>query len=67
MAQGFITSFDVRRGTGFVQQARDADRIPFTVDSSAEEVHLGDEVKFAVVGGKAGLMAKNVRLVQREY
>lgn len=65
MTQGFVTSFDARRGTGFVQQARESDRIPFTANRSAS-IQSGDQVEFAVVGGKAGVMAKGVRPLQQD-
>ena len=65
MTQGFVASFDARRGTGFVQQARESDRIPFTTRHSVSDLQCGDPVEFAVVGGKAGLMAVDVRPLDR--
>ncbi len=65
MTQGFVSSFDARRGTGFVQQARESDRIPFTTHRMNGELRSGDQVEFAVIGGKAGVIATNVRPVRQ--
>ncbi len=65
MTQGFIDSFDARKRRGFVRQGRKADLIPFRAQRSDESLNAGDSVEFAVVGGKAGLMAQNVRPLRR--
>ena len=65
MTQGFVASFDARRRRGFVKQGRKADLIPFRMQRSEEPLNAGDSVEFAVVGGKAGVMAQNVRPLRR--
>ncbi len=65
MTQGFVASFDSRRRRGFVQLGRKADLIPFSVHHSEAALTTGDAVEFAVIGGKAGLMAQNVRPLHR--
>ncbi|MCH7639199.1 MAG: cold shock domain-containing protein [Bacteroidetes bacterium] len=65
MTQGFVASFDTRRRRGFVQLGRKADLIPFSVHQSEAALTTGDAVEFAVIGGKAGLMAQNVRPLRR--
>ena len=64
MTQGFVASFDTRRRRGFVQLGRNADLIPFSVHQTDAALSAGDAVEFAVIGGKAGLMAQNVRPLQ---
>ena len=67
MARGYVSSFDSRRGIGFIRQAHGADRIPFTLrDHEGRSVRTGDPVEFAVVGGKAGVRATGVRGVERD-
>lgn len=61
MTQGYVASFNARTRRGFVQQGQHGDLIPFMVPQSDLEFNPGDFVEFAVVGGKAGLMALNVR------
>ncbi len=65
MTQGFVASFDTRRRRGFVQQGRKADLIPFRAQHADAVLSAGDAVEFAVIGGKAGLMAQNVRPLRR--
>lgn len=64
MTRGYVTSFDDRRGTGFIQRAHGEDRIPFST-RDAEERHFreGDVVAYKVTGGKAGVIAYQVRRV----
>ncbi len=66
MTQGFVASFDTRRRRGFVQLGRKADLIPFSAHRSDVALSAGDAVQFAVIGGKAGLMAQNVRLLRHQ-
>lgn len=67
MTRGYVTSFDARRGVGFVRQAHGADRIPFAArDSDHRSFQAGDTVEFAVIGGKAGVRATSVRGLARE-
>ena len=66
MTQGFVASFDVRRRRGFVQLGRKADPIPFSAHRSDVPLSAGDAVQFAVIGGKAGLMAHNVRPLRHQ-
>jgi len=66
MTQGYVASFDARRRRGFVQLCRKADLIPFDAKRSDDALNTGDAVKFAVIGGKAGLMAQNVRRINEQ-
>ena len=66
MTQGFVASFDTRRRRGFVQLGRKADLIPFSMRQSGAALTAGDAVEFAVIGGKAGLMAQNVRPLRHQ-
>jgi len=61
MTRGTVSSFNSQRGTGFVRHSAGADRIPF---SAREEAYrAGEPVEFTVVGGKAGVMAREVRRI----
>ena len=62
MIRGTITSYNARRGTGFVRHHAGADRIPFSARHSREDAYrAGEPVVFTVVGGKAGVQAREVR------
>lgn len=64
MTRGFVSQFDDRRGTGFVQHHHTGSRIPFTIrDARDDAFKPGDAVEYTVVGGKAGVMAQRVRRV----
>lgn len=64
MTRGTVQSFNARRGTGFVRHSTGADRIPFSARDSREEAYrVGEPVEFTVVGGKVGVMAREVRSV----
>ena len=64
MTRGPVQSFNTRRGTGFVRHSTGADRIPFSARDSREEAYrVGEPVEFTVVGGKVGVMAREVRSV----
>jgi cold shock CspA family protein len=61
MTQGYVTSFDARRGTGFVQQ-QNGSRIPFTLrDDESRSLRAGDRVAYTVTGGMAGVKAQLIR------
>lgn len=62
MTQGYVTSFDARRGIGFVQRQHGQDRIPFTMRSGESSLlQEGDAVEYRVTGGKTGPKAYRVR------
>jgi cold shock CspA family protein len=64
LIRGTVYSFNPRRGTGFVRHSTGADRIPFSARDSREEAYrAGEPVEFTVVGGKAGVIAREVRSV----
>lgn len=69
MTRGFVTSFNARRGTGFVRLAcgTETDRIPFSIrDAKSRSFSTGEAVEFAVIGGKAGVVATTVRPVEQD-
>ena len=62
MIRGTVHSFNPRRGTGFVRHAAGTDRIPFSARHAREDAYrTGEPVEYTVVGGKAGVMAREVR------
>lgn len=64
LIRGTVHSFNPRRGTGFVRHSTEADRIPFSARYAREDAYrVGEPVEFTVVGGKAGVMAREVRSV----
>jgi cold shock CspA family protein len=64
MVRGYVTSFDARRGVGFIQRTVGTDRIPFTArDGEGLRFAEGDTVEYKVTGGKAGVIAYQVRRV----
>ena len=64
MTRGYVSSFDARRGTGFIQRAHGADRIPFTArDAEGRSFREGERVEYRVIGGKAGVVAQEVRRI----
>lgn len=64
LIRGTVHSFNTRRGTGFVRHSTGADRIPFSARDSREEAYrVGESVEFTVVGGKAGVIAREVRRI----
>ena len=65
MIQGTIQTYDPRRGTGFLSPAQREDRFPFVVrPDQAGPLSAGDTVEFSVGGGRAGLLARDVRRVR---
>lgn len=61
-ATGYIESYDASKGQGFIQLDDDEDEtVPFDEVAEGMTVKEGDRVRFDVVGGMAGRMAKNVR------
>jgi cold shock CspA family protein len=66
MTRGFVTSFNTRRGTGFVRQATGTERIPFSTRATqGRSFRTGEAVEFSVTGGKAGVVATTVRPLSR--
>lgn len=64
LIRGTVHSFNLRRGTGFVRHSVGADRIPFSARDAREEAYrAGESVEFTVVGGKAGVIAREVRRI----
>ena len=64
LTRGTVHSFNLRRGTGFVRHSTGADRIPFSARDAREEAYrAGEPVEFTVVGGKVGVMAREVRRI----
>ncbi len=59
-----MTTFDARRGVGYVRHTEGSTLVPFSArDIHGETPGLGDPVEYTVVGGKAGVAAKQVRRV----
>ena len=66
MTKGTISSYNPRRGTGYVQHAQSVDRIPFSARHAHDDrFQDGDAVEFSVVGGLAGVAARGVRRIAR--
>ena len=66
MTKGTISSYNPRRGTGFVRHERGIDTIPFSVrHAHHDEFSNGDPVEFTVVGGLTGVVARGVRRLDR--
>ncbi len=65
MTHGTVNDYNPRRGTGFVRPAHGADLFPFS-HRPAPTVPLqsGDPVQFTVVGGRIGIVARDVRRVR---
>lgn len=64
MTRGYVTSYDERRGIGFVQQFQGANRIPFCApDADRAAIREGDPVEYRVIGGKVGVRAHLIRRV----
>ena len=62
MIKGTISSYNPRRGTGFVRHAQGLDQIPFSIRHADDDrFQDGDSVEFTVVGGLAGVAARGVR------
>lgn len=65
MTTGTVNDYNPRRGTGFVRPAHGSDRIPFTLrPTEAAPLQSGDTVRFSVVGGRTGIVARDVRRVR---
>ncbi len=66
MTKGTISSYNPRRGTGYVRHDRGIDNIPFSLrHAHHDDFSNGDAVEFTVVGGKAGVAARGVRRLER--
>ena len=66
MLRGRVSSFNSRRGTGYVRRVDAGDAIPFSLrHADGTQFADGDEVHYTVVGGKAGVVARGVRRVSR--
>ena len=64
MTKGIVAAFDARRGVGYVQHTEGTNRVPFSVRYvQGDAPAIGDVVNYTVTGGKAGVMAKNVRRI----
>lgn len=64
MIKGTITSYNARRGVGYVRHTRGNAGIPFSLRHAQDrEFADGDSVEFTVRGGKAGVAAHGVRRV----
>ena len=64
MTRGIVAAFNARRGVGYVQLHEGRTRIPFTArDIHGDQPGQGDSVEYTVVGGKAGVAAKQVRRI----
>ena len=64
MTKGIVTAFDARRGVGYVQHIEGTNLVPFAARNiDGEAPNTGDLVKYIVIGGKAGVTAKNIRRV----
>lgn len=65
MTQGTIQTYDPRRGAGYVTPAHRDDRFPFLLrPEEAGPLSAGDTVEFSLSGGRAGLLARDVRRVR---
>lgn len=61
MAKGIVSTFDAKRGVGFVLQS-EGDRLPFTSrDLVDRHLSAGDSVEYLVIGGKIGIRATAIR------
>ena len=61
MTFGTVTTYNEKRGTGFVQR-HDGDRIPFALrDVEAGTPAPGAQAEYRVIGGKAGVRAHALR------
>lgn len=59
-----MTTFDAQRGIGFVRHTEGTNLVPFSSrDINGEAPGLGDSVEYTVVGGKAGVAAKQIRRI----
>lgn len=66
MIKGTISSYNPRRGTGFVRHECGIDTIPFSLRHAADDQFAdGDVVEYTVIGGKAGVVARGVRRIGR--
>lgn len=66
MVKGTISSYNPRRGTGYVRHDRGIDAIPFSVRHAADrQFASGDTVEYTVVGGLTGVAARGVRVIAR--
>lgn len=64
MTKGIVAAFDARRGIGYVQHTQGRNLVPFTARNVHGDVPAqGDAVEYTVVGGKAGVAAKQVRRI----
>ena len=65
MIKGTITSFNARRGIGYVRHTCGNAGIPFSLRHAQDrEFSDGDSVEFTVRGGKAGVAEHGVRRVR---
>lgn len=64
MLKGTVSNYNPRRGTGYLTPTDREDRIPFTSRSSHQHMLSdGDTIQYTVVGGMAGVVARDVRRV----
>ncbi len=65
MTKGIVTTFNPQRGIGYVRHAEGTNLVPFSArDIHGETPGTGDPVEYTVVGGKAGVAAKQIRRVE---
>ena len=66
MLKGTVSSYNPRRGTGYVRHDRGSTSFPFSLRSAHDDQFTdGDTVEFTVVGGLTGVAARGVRRVER--
>ncbi len=64
MLKGTVSNYNPRRGTGYLTPSDRQDRIPFTARSSQlTQLSDGDTIEYTVIGGLAGVVARDVRRV----
>ncbi len=64
MLKGTVSNYNPRRGTGYLTPTDREDRIPFTSRSSQlTQLSDGDTIEYTVIGGLAGVVARDVRRV----
>jgi cold shock CspA family protein len=64
MLKGTVTNYNPRRGTGYLTPLDRDDQMPFTArDSQGGPLAAGDRIEYTVVGGLAGVVAREVRRI----
>lgn len=64
VTKGIVAAFDAQRGVGYVQHLEGSNLVPFAARNiNGDAPNTGDVVNYTVIGGKAGVTAKNIRRV----